>query len=1055
MSGQSTDHERVWIGNRQFGAFLFDLDGVVTDTAAVHQGAWRRLFDDVLPGQFDTDDYRAYVDGKARIDGVTAVLAAHGVTLPRGEPSDEPGAATAWALANRKNALFAEELAARPPRAFDGAVALLRMLRKAGIATALVSASKNAARVLDVAGVADLFDARVDGTDAEEHNLQGKPDPTLFLTAASRLGVAPADAVVLEDAIAGVQAGRAGEFGLVVGVDQGGAAAGLRAAGADIVVTDLDQLAVHTASAECPLCAEPADEWQLDYVGTDSAEEGTREALLTVGNGYLATRGAVPESHDDGVHYPGTYVAGIYNRLTSEVNGVDREDESVVNLPNWLPLTFRPEGGQWLCPGVPEPHHEHRRLDLRTGVLQRDVVLADAEGRVTRLRQQTLVSMSEPHRAAQRTVLIPENWSGRLQVRAALDGTVRNRNVAAFAGLADRHLTDVSTATDSRSLLCLSARTTQSAATVALCARTDVSRDGVSAGAQRHVERADDVVTEDLILAVSAGEEITVDKTVAVFTSRDRGISEPRAAARDELARSGGFDALLGPHTEAWRRLWQRFWVRLADGDPQRRAVTLHVFHLLQTLSPHTEELDVGVPARGRHGEGYRGHVFWDEIFVLPFVNFRMPELSRSLLRYRYRRLPLARERAAALGSRGALFPWQSGSSGREETPRSFYNPISGRWMADNSRLQYHVGLAVAYNVWHYWQTTADAGFLSAYGAEMLIEVARFWASIATYDAAADRYDIRGVMGPDEFHDGYPDAPGRGIDNSAYVNVMTAWVLRRARDSYDILGARQAAELWQRLGIDDAELERWERISTRLRVPFLPNGMLAQFDGFGSLAELEWDAYRRRYDDIGRVDLILEAEHDTPNRYQVSKQADVLMLLYLFSAEELTGLLAGLGYQFDPATIPDTVDYYLSRTSHGSTLSKVAHSWVLARTDRRHSWRMFTDALRADLDDTQGGSTREGIHLGAMAGTLDLLQRCYTGLDVRCDALWLHPALPDELSELAFELRYRNQWLSVRVDHAETTVCSQPSGALPVTVVIDDVRYELPPGGCVSVPVVG
>lgn len=807
---------------------------------------------------------------------------------------------------------------------------------------------------------------------------------------------------------------------------------------------------------DCLFCAAPADEWQLDYVDPDPTDEGTREALLTVGNGYLATRGALPESHDDGVHYPGTYIAGIYNRLTSEIHGVAREDESMVNLPNWLPLTFRPEGGEWLRSGTAEPHyeprHEHRRLDMRTGVLHRETVLADADGRVTRLRQQTLVSMAEPHRAAQRTVLIPQNWSGRLHVRAGLDGTVRNGNVAAYAGLADRHLTDVSTGTDSRALLWLTARTTQSAITVAFCARTDVSRGGTPVGAERQVKRAVDVIEEDLTLAVSAGEEITVDKTVAVFASRDRGISEPCAAARDELHRSGGFDALLGPNTEAWRWLWQRFRVDLADGDPQRRAVTLHVFHLLQTLSPHTEELDAGVPARGLHGEGYRGHVFWDEIFVLPFVTFRLPELSRSLLRYRYRRLPLARERAAALGLRGALFPWQSGSSGREETPHSFYNPLSGRWMADNSRLQYHVGLAIAYNVWRYWETTADAGFLSEYGAELLIEVARFWASIATYDAAADRYDVRGVMGPDEFHDGYPDAPGRGIDNSAYVNVMTAWVLRRARDAYDILGARQAAGLWERLGVDDAELDRWEQISTRLRVPFLPNGLLAQFDGFGKLAELDCDDYRRRYGNIGRLDQILEAEDDNPNHYQVSKQADVLMLLYLFSAEELTGLLAGLGYDFDPATIPDTVDYYLSRTSHGSTLSRVAHSWVLARTDRKHSWRMFTDALRADLEDTQGGSTREGIHLGAMAGTLDLLQRCYTGLDVRCDALWLHPALPGELAELSFELRYRNQWVSVRVSHAETTVCSQPSGAQPVTVVLDDVRYELPPGGCVSVP---
>ena len=328
---------------------------------------------------------------------------------------------------------------------------------------------------------------------------------------------------------------------------------------------------------------------------------------------------------------------------------------------------------------------------------------------------------------------------------------------------------------------------------------------------------------------------------------------------------------------------------------------------------------------------------------------------------------------------RGALFPWQSGSDGREETPDASFNPRSGRWMPDHSSRQYHVNLAVAYNVWHYWQTTADFGFLAAYGAELLIETARFGASLATYDPAEDRYDIRGVMGPDEFHDGYPDRPGQGIDNSAYVNIMTAWTLTRARDAHRILGQYHGDELWQGLQLTEAELDLWDHIGRRLRVPFLPNGVIEQFEGYHRLAELDWDDYRARYGDIRLLGFILEAEDDTTNRYQASKQADVLMLLYLFTAEELTALVRHLGYDFDPATIPATVDHYLARTAHGSSLSRVAHAWVLSRTNRRGSWHMLREALDHDIAETQPGTTREGIHLGAMAGTLDILQRCYTG----------------------------------------------------------------------------
>lgn len=804
----------------------------------------------------------------------------------------------------------------------------------------------------------------------------------------------------------------------------------------------------------CLLCTSPPSaDWVLSYRGSDPAVEGTRETLLTLGNGYVATRGASPEVAADETHYPGTYAAGFYNRLTSVVNGNPREDESMVNLPNWLPLTFRPAGGAWFAPGATSIAHEHRALDLRRGLLTREVVVVDGQQRRTRLRQRRLVSMAAQHLAALETTVIPENWSGRIEIRSALDGRVRNTNVHTYAGLAADHLTDTVTGTDQHETVWLVAETTTSRLRVAQAARTRLRRGGDrDLRADRRLVAEDGLIGQDLAFDIDQGEEITVEKVVAIFTSRDRAIAEPLYAARQELSDAGTFDELLTDHVGAWDQLWQRFHIGLVGRDNASFAVNAHVFHVLQTLSPHTADLDAGVPARGLHGEAYRGHVFWDELFVFPFLNFRLPELTRALLRYRHRRLPQARRRAAALGTRGAVFPWQSGSDGREETPATLFNPRSGRWIPDYSCRQYHVNLAVAYNVWHYWQTTADFGFLAAYGAELLIETARFGASLATYDPAADRYDIRGVMGPDEFHDGYPDRPGQGIDNSAYVNIMTAWTLARARDAHRVLGQFHGAELWQGLQLTEAELDLWEHIGRRLRVPFLPGGIIEQFEGYGRLAELDWDAYRARYGDIKLLGLILEAENDSTNRYQASKQADVLMLLYLFSAEELTALVRHLGYDFDPAVIPATVDYYLARTPHGSSLSRVAHAWVLARSDRRGSWRMLREALDHDLADAHAGTTREGIHLGAMAGTLDILQRCYTGLDTREDMLWLNPLLPDELDALEFDIRYRDQWIKLHLDHRELRLETLPGAAGTITVAVREVVYQLAPGTTTTVP---
>jgi trehalose/maltose hydrolase-like predicted phosphorylase len=267
-----------------------------------------------------------------------------------------------------------------------------------------------------------------------------------------------------------------------------------------------------------------------------------------------------------------------------------------------------------------------------------------------------------------------------------------------------------------------------------------------------------------------------------------------------------------------------------------------------------------------------------------------------------------------------------------------------------------------------------------------------------------------------------------------------------------LLGPRLGDELWSGLAVDGDELARWDDVSRRLRVPFLPNGLLAQFEGFEHLEELDLERYRKRYGNIGRLDLILEAEGDSTNRYQVSKQADVLMLFYLFTTEELDAVFARLSYRFDPTTIPATVDHYLERTTHGSTLSRVAHAWVLARTDRARSWRLFEEALGADLGDTQGRTTYAGVHLGAMAGSVDILERCYTGLEARDEVLWFNPQLPDELAHLEMELRYRDHVLTIHVDHHDLRLHSAPGPAQPIAVGIPPHHHELAPGQSLRIP---
>ncbi len=1311
----------ITIDPRLHDAVIFDLDGVVTDTASVHAQTWKLLFDDFLSRRpanddedhapFTDDDYQHFVDGKPRYDGVTDFLAARGIVVPAGGPADLTED-TVYGLGNRKQDMFRERLGDGVP-VFDSTVELVIRLSEAGVATAIYSSSRNCEYVLKAAGLGDLFAVRVDGVVADELGLPGKPDPAVLLEAIRRLGVVPERSVVVEDAEAGVEAGRNGGFALVIGVDRTGHADELVRYGADVVVPDLADVAVRSGDKRMPelanalesygqlitlmngrtpfvcldfdgtlseIVSEPdaavlvegaaealerlaglcpvaimsgrdladirdrvgipgiwyagshgfeltapdgtahqndaaaaavpvleraagalsdeledipgirvehkryaiavhyrnvspehvagiiaathrhgqrhglrvtggrkvielrpdidwdkgkalnwiqdrihvtgrmlpiyigddltdedafdairfdgigmvvrydedggrptaaqftlndptevreflrrggnwlayvqqsSDEaWSFTYEGYDPHDEKLREALCTVGNGYFATRGAAPESKAGQVHYPGTYVAGLYNRLDDVVAGTKTENESLVNLPNWLPLTFRIDGGAWFDIDAVSLLSYRQTLDLRGAVLTRELRFRDAAGHTTSMTQHRFVAMHQAHVAALETTIVAEDWSGRIEIRSTLDGNVANSGVERYRQLASTHLGSLDKSVLSENSVLLTASTTQSLIPVALAARNTVWRDGLPATATYRLVDEEFEIGHVISTELDAGQSLSVEKVVTLVTGRDVATSEPAAAAERRLGRQGSFAEIRDAHALAWAHLWERSSIEFDDHVDELRILRLHLLHLLQTVSYNSEDIDVTVPARGLHGEAYRGHVFWDELFIFPVLNLRLPRITRSLLLYRHRRLPEARRAAELAGYSGAMFPWQSGSDGREESPALHLNPRSGRWNPDPSHLAHHIGIAVAYNVWQFYQATADLAYLIDYGAETLVEIARFWVSRAKYDEERDRFCIHAAIGPDEFHSGYPNRPYDGIDNNAYTNVMAVWVILRAMEALELMPLPNRLDLRERLRLTTDELSQWDNVSRRMFVPF-HDGVISQFEGYGELAELDWDAYRKRYGNIQRLDRILEAENDDVNCYKASKQADALMLLYLLSSDELRALLDRLDYHFASDQIPKMVDYYMARTSHGSTLSGVVHAWVLARANRDRAMDFFQQVLKSDVADIQGGTTSEGVHLAAMAGSIDLVQRCFTGLETRGNRLVLDPNWPESLGALGFPIHYRGHHLHVRVRGREAEVSVDHREVAPVVIECRGRVEELAPGRTIRFP---
>ena len=632
-------------------------------------------------------------------------------------------------------------------------------------------------------------------------------------------------------------------------------------------------------------------DFQFAYNGFEPAQEGLREALTSTGNGYFCTRGCAEWEDADGTHYPGTYAHGVYNRRTTVMGIHPVPNEDLVNLPNWLLLKLRIEGNEPFRLADVELLSYRHAYDFRNALVVRELSFRDDDGRETSLRSRRFVSMHRMHQAAIAWDLTPQNWSGRVEVVSALDGRVVNKGVARYRHLEGRHLDPQGPRIEGSDVIALKTRTRQSRIEVAEAARTRVFRGGEELDVERTTYQTEDYVQQVLALEVEEGATVRVEKSVALYSSRDRGISEPLEAAVKSATRYPTFDEALDGQAGAWDELWEVCDVELPREKRVQFLLRFHTAHLLQVCSRQTAHHDAGVPARGLNGEAYRGHVFWDELFVYPFLNCRLPMITRALLLYRYRRIGEAREAARLGGYRGAMYPWQSGSDGQEETQTIHLNPLSGKWEPDLSRNQRHVGAAIFHTVWQYHLATNELDFLRDCGAEMMLEIARFWASIAHYNPERDRWEIHGVMGPDEFHEKYPGATEGGLRNNAYTNVMAAWIAETAQRVLELLPSSRRAALRARIGLTDEEIHTWEEMSRRMFVPFHADGIISQFEGYEELEELDWAGLRSRYGNIQRLDRILRAEGDDPNRYKASKQADTVMLFYLFPDAELQAAL--------------------------------------------------------------------------------------------------------------------------------------------------------------------
>ncbi|MBD3321187.1 MAG: beta-phosphoglucomutase [Chitinivibrionales bacterium] len=782
------------------------------------------------------------------------------------------------------------------------------------------------------------------------------------------------------------------------------------------------------------------EKWNLTYTSFDPSQEKLRETLTTVGNGYFGTRGCFEGERSSDTHYPGTYLAGVFNKIPSTVHGKQIFNDDFVNCPNWLLIELKTGSGKFTSPLKMKILDYEHNLDLQNGLMERSITFENSRGKITRIESQRFAGMSNPHTACIRYTVTPLNYSSRITLRSSIDGTVFNDGVARYRNLNQKHLAVTGRGAFEGGIF-LRAETSQSHVVMELCAKNILRTNGKLLDPSRKTVADDGFVSEQLAFDATKGTSYSMEKIVTIATSRDMNTANVSVAARSALVRQHSFDSIYSRHRKAWKSLWEKADIQI-DGDIfSQKVARLHIYHLLCTMSPHNTAIDAGLPARGLSGESYRGHIFWDSIYALPFYTQRFPSIARSAIMYRYRRLDAARAYARENGFDGAMFPWQSSNDGSEESQVIHYNPVSGEWDPDLSRRQRHISIAIFYNVWMYYYYSGDEEFLHSCGAEMLLEIARFWASISSWDSRSKRYHIYGIMGPDEFHEKYPGAPLEkgGINDNAYTNIMVVWVMERSLELLKKLPSHIKYALCDKISFQNDETRKWRDITRRMYVPITRDGIISQFEGYMDLDELDWDHYRNTYGNIHRMDRILKSEGDSPDHYKVAKQADALMTFFVLSLDEVCTLLKQLGYPVRDKKefLKKNYEYHIERTSHGSTLSKVAHSAVSTYIDTDdETWKWFLESMESDIYDTQGGTTAEGIHCAVMGGTISIINRVFAGISFNEGTVAVNPSLPSHWKRLRFKLLLRGCWYSFDITRDKLHVQMDTAGKCPVSVQV-------------------
>ncbi|MET0147049.1 MAG: glycosyl hydrolase family 65 protein [Ilumatobacteraceae bacterium] len=790
---------------------------------------------------------------------------------------------------------------------------------------------------------------------------------------------------------------------------------------------------IHDAPEHLELSRFPLDPWRLVEREYDVDDLGLTETLFAVGNGYIGMRANPEEGRD--AHSHGTYLNGFHETWhihhAEEAFGFAKTGQTIVNVPDAKLMKLYVDDEPLLLAGADLEAYE-RVLDFRDGTLTRDLVWRTPAGKRVRVRSQRLVSLAHRHLAMlcfEVTILegnAPIVVSSQLLNRQDGEDEYHVADAALGHGRDPRKMR----AFDHRVLVPRLHR--EVAGEVMLgyrCANSGMTM----ACAYRHVvETAADHTVETTVgpdqaktvlsARMYAGQSLRIVKLVSYHTSTGVPVEElaDRCHRTLERAVDDGPDSIMAEQ-QAWlARFWERSDVELLGDEPAQQAVRWNLFQLAQA-SAQTQQH--GIAAKGVTGSGYEGHYFWDtETYVVPFLAYTNPELARGVLRFRWRQLGKARERAIELNQVGALYPWRT-INGDE---------ASAYYAAGTA--QYHINAAIAFALKRYLDATGDIAFLAGEAAEMLVETARLWEDLGFYGANGDEvFRIHGVTGPDEYT--------TVVNDNLYTNVMARFNMRYAARVVELLESWDGdayASLCRRVGLQPGETKRWTRAAESMYLPYDEVlGIHPQDDNF-----LERESWDFRHTPPDKYPLLLHFHPLVIYRHQVLKQADVVLAMVLRSD------------QFPLDQRRRNFDYYDPITTGDSSLSACVQAVAAAQIGYDElAMEYFRDALFVDLADTHRNAS-DGVHVASAGGVWGAIAFGFAGLFDLGTALRFTPSLPSVWQRVTFRMQRHGSRMVVDLDAEGCTISVLDGPPVPIESVDGDTRtiVRVEPGSSHHIP---